>query len=111
TYCSGCHGPLATSAKLNKTAAQIQGAINGNIGGMGSPALMSLTPTQVSAIATALVSATPPPPAGPYHPANWYRDHRNYAGQNGVSTCTACHGADLRGGSGPSCYSCHGKKW
>ncbi|MBI5101231.1 MAG: cytochrome c, partial [Nitrospirae bacterium] len=45
TYCSGCHGPLATSAKLNKTAAQIQGAINGNIGGMGSPALMSLTPT------------------------------------------------------------------
>lgn len=21
--------------------------------------------------------------------------------------CPACHGADLRGGTGPSCYSCH----
>ncbi len=27
--------------------------------------------------------------------------------------CTACHGADLAGGSGgqPSCFSCHGRKW
>jgi hypothetical protein len=25
--------------------------------------------------------------------------------------CTACHGTDLRGGAGPSCYSCHGKEW
>lgn len=25
--------------------------------------------------------------------------------------CTSCHGSDLRGGAGPSCYSCHGKEW
>lgn len=30
-----------------------------------------------------------------------------------MSACTACHGADLRGGTDgePSCYSCHGRKW
>ena len=27
------------------------------------------------------------------------------------NNCTACHGTDLRGGAGPSCYSCHGKEW
>lgn len=25
--------------------------------------------------------------------------------------CTVCHGSDLRGGVGPSCYSCHGQEW
>ncbi len=25
--------------------------------------------------------------------------------------CTSCHGSDLRGDIGPSCYSCHGKEW
>ncbi len=25
--------------------------------------------------------------------------------------CAACHGADLTGDLGPSCYSCHGAKW
>ena len=30
-----------------------------------------------------------------------------------VGDCTACHGADLRGGTNgqPSCFSCHGQKW
>ena len=28
-----------------------------------------------------------------------------------TSGCTACHGADLTGGFGPSCYACHEKKW
>jgi hypothetical protein len=27
------------------------------------------------------------------------------------NNCTGCHGTDLRGGEGPSCYSCHGKEW
>ena len=26
-----------------------------------------------------------------------------------LANCTACHGADLRGGTGPSCYTCHNK--
>ena len=28
-----------------------------------------------------------------------------------LANCVQCHGADLRGGSGPSCCSCHGQKW
>lgn len=28
-----------------------------------------------------------------------------------LDNCTGCHGTDLRGGDGPSCYSCHGKEW
>jgi mono/diheme cytochrome c family protein len=44
-YCSGCHGPLATSTKLNKTAAQIKLAM-GNMG---------LSDAQIHTIATALV--------------------------------------------------------
>ncbi len=30
-----------------------------------------------------------------------------------TANCTACHGADLQGGTNgePSCYSCHGQKW
>lgn len=53
--CAGCHGPLATSAKRGRTAAQIQAAINpGGVGAMGTAALRALTPAQVQAIATVL---------------------------------------------------------
>ncbi|HWI80726.1 hypothetical protein [Ramlibacter sp.] len=51
--CSGCHGPLASSAVRGQSAATIQGAINAKTGGMGS--LSWLTSAQVSAIATALI--------------------------------------------------------
>jgi len=54
TYCSGCHGPLATSSKKGKTAAQISSAI-ASIGMMSS--LSTLTSDQIAAIAAAL--ATP----------------------------------------------------
>ena len=30
---------------------------------------------------------------------------------NPTANCVGCHGADLKGDSGPSCYTCHGKKW
>jgi len=50
--CASCHGPLATSTKLGRTAAQIQSAITNNVGGMGF--LSSLTPAQVQAIADVL---------------------------------------------------------
>jgi len=73
--CAACHGPLATSSKLNRSAGQIQGAIDANIGSMGY--LSSLTPTEVQAIADALVSATPPPTDGPTLYTN---------------NCAGCHG-------------------
>lgn len=33
--------------------------------------------------------------------------------QDPETNCTACHGADLRGGDNgePSCFSCHGQQW
>lgn len=52
TNCAGCHNPLASSTKKNRTAAQIQAAINGNVGGMGF--LSTLTAAQVQAIADVL---------------------------------------------------------
>jgi mono/diheme cytochrome c family protein len=50
--CQGCHNSLVNSAKHNRTASQIQTAINGNVGSMGS--LSTLTPAQVQAIANVL---------------------------------------------------------
>ncbi len=82
--CSGCHGPLATSSKLNRTATQIQTAINANTGGMGG--LSSLTPTNVQAIADALAGGgtTPTPTTGE---------------QRYISLCQSCHGFNGTGGS------------
>jgi len=31
--------------------------------------------------------------------------------QDPMTSCTACHGASLQGGDGPSCTSCHGDLW
>jgi mono/diheme cytochrome c family protein len=52
--CSACHGPLATSTKLGRSAQQIQNAIDQGIGGMGIPSLEALTPEEVQAISDAL---------------------------------------------------------
>jgi hypothetical protein len=51
--CSGCHGALASSSKLNKSFVQIKSAITSNTGGMAS--LGALTDAQIQAIATALI--------------------------------------------------------
>ncbi len=72
--CAGCHGPLATSAKLGATATRIQNAIS-FVSSMNS--LSKLTTTQIQAIATALQS-TPMPTDGP----------SLYA-----INCASCHGA------------------
>jgi mono/diheme cytochrome c family protein len=56
--CAGCHGVLANSTKGGATVERIQGAINGNTGGMGS--LGTLTAAEIQAIASALASVTPP---------------------------------------------------
>ena len=33
----------------------------------------------------------------------WHRPGK----EDPLTNCVACHGSDLRGGTGPSCYSCH----
>ena len=53
--CEACHGALASSAKAGATLARMQGAISGNIGGMGY--LSSLSATQLQAIESALAPA------------------------------------------------------
>jgi mono/diheme cytochrome c family protein len=52
SQCSGCHNPLATTTKANRTAAQIRAAITG-VGQMNS--LGALSDAQLQAIAAALV--------------------------------------------------------
>lgn len=75
--CSGCHGPLATSAKLGATVAQIQSGIS-TVNNMKPFSV--LTSAQIQAIANALATSTPPPPVtdGP----TLYTDY-----------CASCHGS------------------
>lgn len=47
--CAGCHQPLDVTEKPGRTEADIQSAIDNNIGGMG--ALINMTPGEVAAIA------------------------------------------------------------
>lgn len=72
--CAGCHGPLATSAKLGATASQIQTGIS-TVSQMKS--LSTLTSAQIQAIAGALVSTSPPITDG----ATLY-----------ANNCAGCHG-------------------
>lgn len=84
TYCSSCHGPLATSNKLGATAADIQSAIP-NVGAMNS--LSSLTQQQIQAIAAVLSSSptsTPPPASCTYTYSAW-----GTCQSNGTQTRTA----------------------
>ena len=53
--CAACHGTLANSAKGGATLTRTQGAIAGNVGGMGY--LSSLSTTQLQAIVAALATA------------------------------------------------------
>jgi predicted CxxxxCH...CXXCH cytochrome family protein len=83
--CAGCHQPLATTAKPGKSAADIQAAIDGNLGGMGM--LSSLTADEVLAIADVLPQASDPGPD--------------------YSDCTLCHGQPPSGNSYPNTAGAH----
>jgi len=89
TYCAGCHGALASSAKQGRTAAQITAAIGVISNGMSS--LSSLTPAQVSAIATALAVITPPPPPPP-PPVGGTVSYSIYIQPILNANCVSCHG-------------------
>ncbi|PNU20039.1 hypothetical protein C2E25_09640 [Geothermobacter hydrogeniphilus] len=84
--CAGCHGNLANTSKPGRTAADIQGAIDANRGGMGY--LSNLTAAEIQAIADAL-PAPPAPTPGPVDGAALYG-----------SNCAGCHGS-LAGTSKP----------
>ncbi len=88
-YCAACHGALASSSKGGATLARVQGAITGNVGGMGY--LSTLSTTQLEAVVAVLTAVVPG--AGP--------------------VCGTCHaippstGAHARHDSRYSCNSCH----
>jgi mono/diheme cytochrome c family protein len=89
--CSSCHGPLASSAKAGATASQIQTAINNNTGGMGS--FSSLTPAQVSLIATALATSTPSPaPAPACGSCHAIPPSSGHHSTHKSKSCSVCHG-------------------
>lgn len=48
-------------------------------------------------------------------PADHLKDRKGVRHKSGskqaLQNCGPCHGQDLRGGAGPSCYACHGKEW
>ena len=106
--CSACHGSIERSQVRGATDAEIKDAIT-NVGEMKF--LKFLPDAKIQAIADALVTTTPPPPPPPPtggpHPDGWLSKHPDYVDRNGTSSCTACHGQDLKGGIGPSCFSCH----
>lgn len=60
SFCSGCHGDLASSEKRGRTASDITNAISANRGGMGNlfnpntGTIAKLTPEEIAAIAAAL---------------------------------------------------------
>jgi mono/diheme cytochrome c family protein len=84
--CAGCHGVLASSAKLGATLNRIQNAIS-SVSNMNS--LSKLTTAQVQAIADAL-AATPMPTDG----ASLYSIN-----------CSSCHGALAKSSVGSSSVS------
>lgn len=90
TQCAACHGPLATSGKGGATLARMQGAIAGNVGGMGYLSTLSATQLQAIVAALAPVASTP-------------------------AACGSCHsippgsGGHATHGAGNSCGTCHGE--
>lgn len=114
--CAGCHGPGPSSTKAGRTAAQITASIT------SVPSMNflsgSLTATQIQAIADYLATVTGGgggAPTGSFTVAHTDNQggHRHAPGKSQPYTngCSSCHGARLRGGYGPSCYSCHSQEW
>lgn len=73
--------------------------------GCGAPPTVSPTPPQRAAA----------PAAKRNPPADHVKDRKGVRHKSGskqaVVNCGPCHGQDLRGGQGPSCFTCHGQEW
>ncbi len=77
--CQGCHGSLQTTRISNRTAAGIEAAIAGDVGGMGG---ILLSPEEIQLIADAMPAPQPPPVQPPQ-----YRNGQAVYDQE----CSGCH--------------------
>ncbi len=72
-------------------------------------------PTVTPATPVATPRSAPVSPASFKPPADHVKDRKGAMHKKGSKqaavNCVECHGADLRGGAAPSCYTCHGKEW
>ncbi len=76
--------------------------------GCGTPPAAAPAAGPRPAVATATTATHNPP-------ADHTKDRKGVRHKSGskqaVANCGPCHGPDLRGGKGPSCYACHGQEW
>jgi mono/diheme cytochrome c family protein len=89
-HCASCHGALKSSAKGGATLARMQGAIAGNVGGMGSLSILSTTQLQAIVSALAPVAPAPSPACGSCH---GLPPKTGEHGEHKSRSCSACHGA------------------
>ena len=96
-------------------------AVNVACGGRATGPQPTVTPaTPTAPQAAPVLPATPPPtaavsPAAFKPPADHVKDRKGAMHKKGskeaMVNCVECHGVNLRGGKGPSCYTCHEKEW
>ena len=90
-HCAVCHGALASSTKGGATLARVQGAIAGDVGGMGY--LSTLSAGQLSAVVSALAAVAPTSalPCGSCHAIP--PSAGGHAKHDSRASCSSCHGA------------------
>lgn len=101
------------TAALAAAETTCAGGGNGGGGVVGecSPAC---GPNQICECVCVRDDVPPPPPPGPPADHTDAEDgvlHKPGKDMPFTNGCTMCHGQDLMGGSGPSCYACHGMEW
>jgi hypothetical protein len=91
-------------------------ACGGRGGGHGVAPTTAPAPAPAAAPHQSTAAAVAQTPSGRRNPpADHTKDRKGARHKSGskdaAKACVACHGADLRGGTAPSCFTCHDKKW
>ncbi len=70
---------------------------------------VAVEPGRAAPAATAVSQGSHNPPAD--HTKDRKGVRHKSGSKQALQNCGPCHGPELRGGVGPSCYACHGKEW
>ena len=87
TYCQGCHAQPASGGTNPRFNVAIGNLTNG--------------------CEDCHNDGTAHPSVGTRDSRHWYGTYTHSTAQNFATACALCHGADLGGGAGPACSSCH----